>query len=468
MQGLTITDSIGRRILSTHFTSPLISSLAIDSALHSNLPITWVPSSSLLSPSTDQDDDDEEEDTEEKPWAAPTTKGGIVVCQVERKGLRYITPVDEDIDPIIPLHFLELVYEALESYIGGPVTEPSIKDHFDTILPLLEEMLSSSSGLPLQTSTSQLRDLVPPASSLASKVVSTATNLAAGGGGSTNPTSLLNSQASSANALISSGLPWRRQGIKYGSNEIYFDLTETLGLLLSQTGTILSGSINGSISCRSKVSGTPDLILSFADPTLLKPDEVAFHPCVRQGKWRKEKVVSFVPPDGAFPLLTYHLSPVLPLPLSLHPTLTSGPLGGTFSLSLTSRSSTPFTNILIKVPLPKGVGGVSFSSGGGGSRWEWLVEEEVVGWWIERVGVEDRERTLEGKWEWGGTTTPSTTPTTASSISLSFESSTSLFSNVRVQSVKLVQGFGSNEGGGGGNLYKGVRTSSKGVWEVRV
>lgn len=26
----------------------------------------------------------------------------------------------------------------------------------------------------------------------------------------------------------------------------------------------------------------------------------------------------------------------------------------------------------------------------------------MVGWWIERVGVEDRERTLEGKWEWGG------------------------------------------------------------------
>lgn len=120
-----------------------------------------------------------------------------------------------------------LLLNLLSKLAPSPLSQPQLtntiddnKDHFDTILPLLEEMLSSSSGLPLQTSTSQLRDLVPPASSLASKVVSTATNLAAGGGGSTNPTSLLNSQASSANALISSGLPWRRQGIKYGSNEI--------------------------------------------------------------------------------------------------------------------------------------------------------------------------------------------------------------------------------------------------------
>lgn len=83
----------------------------------------------------------------------------------------------------MPLTFLSKLHEVLESYIGGPATEASLKacselfflqlqltaaaqDHFDIVLPLLEEMLAS--GRPLLTSTSQLKELVlPPAKAFA-------------------------------------------------------------------------------------------------------------------------------------------------------------------------------------------------------------------------------------------------------------------------------------------------------------
>ena len=49
----------------------------------------------------------------------------------------------------------------------------------------------------------------------------------------------------------------------------------------------------------------PDLCLSFINPGLF--DDVSFHPCIRFKKWESEKVLSFVPPDGNFRLMSYHI-----------------------------------------------------------------------------------------------------------------------------------------------------------------
>lgn len=49
----------------------------------------------------------------------------------------------------------------------------------------------------------------------------------------------------------------------------------------------------------------PDLCLSFVNPTLF--DDVSFHPCIRFKRWESEKVLSFIPPDGNFRLMSYHI-----------------------------------------------------------------------------------------------------------------------------------------------------------------
>lgn len=53
----------------------------------------------------------------------------------------------------------------------------------------------------------------------------------------------------------------------------------------------------------SQLSGLPDLTLSFANPTIL--DDVRFHPCVRFRPWESHQILSFVPPDGQFKLMSY-------------------------------------------------------------------------------------------------------------------------------------------------------------------
>lgn len=36
-------------------------------------------------------------------------------------------------------------------------------------------------------------------------------------------------------------------------------------------------------------------------------DDVSFHPCVRFKRWESERMLSFIPPDGNFRLMSYHI-----------------------------------------------------------------------------------------------------------------------------------------------------------------
>ena len=79
---------------------------------------------------------------------------------------------------------------------------------------MLEETLDSI-GYPNTTSPNQLRDIVLPPSLL--QKILTATGVA--GLGNTGHGNI---------APFSSPIPWRKAGLRYNNNEIYFDVTEEL------------------------------------------------------------------------------------------------------------------------------------------------------------------------------------------------------------------------------------------------
>lgn len=95
------TRSFSRKILSTEFPSSLRASLAIDAAVASSSPVTWLPASwnppasrhLRRTPQALSDDDDE--DDEPLPHRA-TSNEGVAVCQVVRGTVRYIAPVKVD------------------------------------------------------------------------------------------------------------------------------------------------------------------------------------------------------------------------------------------------------------------------------------------------------------------------------------------------------------------------------------
>ncbi|XP_039995667.1 AP-3 complex subunit mu-1-like [Xiphias gladius] len=171
----------------------------------------------------------------------------------------------------------------------GECSEVVIKDNVVTVYELLEEMLDN--GFPLATESNVLKEMIRPPTILRSVV-----NTLTGGSnvGDTLPTGQL------------SNIPWRRAGVKYTNNEAYFDVIEEIDAILDKSGTTVFAEIQGVIEACVRLTGMPDLTLSFMNPRLL--DDVSFHPCVRFKRWESERVLSFIPPDGNFTLMTYHVS----------------------------------------------------------------------------------------------------------------------------------------------------------------
>ena len=112
---------------------------------------------------------------------------------------------------------------------------------------------------------------------------------------------------------------WRTDGIKHNKNEIFLDVVEKLNLLVSNNGTVLRSEILGTVKMRSSLSGMPELKLGLNDKTLfemtgkqsksklIEMEDIKFHQCVRLNKFETERLITFIPPDGEFDLMTYRL-----------------------------------------------------------------------------------------------------------------------------------------------------------------
>lgn len=127
--------------------------------------------------------------------------------------------------------FLQRFVEILQDYLGD-VSASSLKDNFDVVYQarnnlvalassnalsqLLEEMVDD--GYPLTTEFNALRDIVLPPS-FVNKILSVA-GVAGLSKASATP--------------FSSPIPWRKAGLKYNNNEIYFDIVEELEAIISR------------------------------------------------------------------------------------------------------------------------------------------------------------------------------------------------------------------------------------------
>jgi AP-3 complex subunit mu len=102
-------------------------------------------------------------------------------------------------------------------------------------------------------------------------------------------------------------LPWRSNNIKYASNEIYLDVIESIDATLDSEGRVLNSAVHGVIEVNSRLSGMPDISLSLSNSHLI--EEYSFHPSVRLSRFAADRVVSFVPADGVFTLMSYKVRP---------------------------------------------------------------------------------------------------------------------------------------------------------------
>ncbi|KAF2881268.1 hypothetical protein ILUMI_24913 [Ignelater luminosus] len=210
------------------------------------------------------------------------------LISIQRGGVSLVAVCMQEVPPLFVIEFLHRVVDTFQDYFSD-CTESVIKENYVVVYELLDEMLDN--GFPLATESNILKELIKPPNILRT-IANTVT------GKSNVSDSLPTGQLSN--------IPWRRTGVKYTNNEAYFDVVEEVDAIIDKAGVTVFAEIQGYIDCCIKLSGMPDLTLSFMNPRLF--DDVSFHPCVRFRRWEAERVLSFIPPDGNFRLMSYHIS----------------------------------------------------------------------------------------------------------------------------------------------------------------
>jgi len=259
------------------------------------------------------------------------------LISIYREHLYFVAVVTKEVQPLFIIEFLHRIVDTFVDYFDG-CSESIIKENYVVVYELLEEMLDN--GYPLATESNILKELIKPPTILRS-VVNTVTG-----------------QSNVADRLPTgqlSSVPWRRSGVKYTSNEAYFDVIEEVDAIIDRSGSIVFAEIQGSIDASVKLSGMPDLTLSFINPRLL--DDVSFHPCIRYKRWETERVLSFVPPDGNFKLCSYHVKSqgMVSIPISVRHNIHYTGSGGKFEITISGRQTMGkvIEDVVVSATIPK-------------------------------------------------------------------------------------------------------------------
>ena len=165
------------------------------------------------------------------------------------------------------------------------------------------------------------------------------------------------------------------------ANEIYFDINEQLDAIINSNGSIVHAVVYGDIVSNCRLSGVPDLTLTFTRPQLL--ENCSLHRCVRINRFQRERVISFVPPDGPFKLLSYKVSAGLTLPIYVKPSVVYRAGSGRIHIMVGTKlhSDKAITDLVIVLPLPSAMRSHTLSVTVG----TLTVNEQSVRWEISKL-----------------------------------------------------------------------------------
>eukprot|EP01095_Lingulamoeba_sp_RSL-Kostka_P003090 TRINITY_DN13_c0_g4_i1.p1 TRINITY_DN13_c0_g4~~TRINITY_DN13_c0_g4_i1.p1 ORF type:complete len:409 (-),score=121.55 TRINITY_DN13_c0_g4_i1:149-1375(-) len=354
------------------------------------------------------------------------------LINIQINDLFFLSPVQGDVPPLFVIEFLYRVVDLFKEYFKD-VSEEGIKNNFVTVYQLLDEMMDS--GMPFMTEPNILKVMIHPPSLMDVWPMSNESDLSLPEGALTN-------------------VPWRKIGIKYATNEIFFDIFEDIDTIIDQNGLVITSKIAGHIACQCHLSGMPDLTLRFTNSRLI--DDTSFHPCVRYSRWENERIISFVPPDGNFELMKYRIYQQIQPPMYCKPQITYGNTGGKLSVMIGPKANQGKTieDIKISIPFPEQVASVTFEADIGKVAYDELTK--VLTWTLNKMPKE-KTPILNGNISLiAGSEPPKVNP----SCSVKFRVNTLACSGLKVDSLSVhVENY---------KPYKGVRSITRGGrFEIR-
>mmetsp|Transcript_3041 Transcript_3041/g.4928 ORF Transcript_3041/g.4928 Transcript_3041/m.4928 type:complete len:311 (+) Transcript_3041:182-1114(+) len=212
-----------------------------------------------------------------------------------------------------------------------------------------------------------------------------------------------------------SSIWWRKKGVRYTNNEIYLDIVEEIDCSIDTNGLMVTCDVSGEILVNSKLSGMPDLTLSFTNPQLI--DEVNFHPCVRLSRYERDQVLSFVPPDGKFKLASYSIdstpgSQSVTLPLYVKPQIHFSGSSGRVNVMVGPKSNLggrTIEDVVITIPFTKNIATTNLNVNHGTAHFDETTK--CLRWEIGKVPKERSPCLNGGVSLTAGSETPESGPT---------------------------------------------------------
>lgn len=225
---------------------------------------------------------------------------GINYIYIQHNNLYILALTKKNENTMAIVIFISKLIEVLKQYFKS-LEEESIRDNFVIIYELLDEMMDY--GAPQTTDTKILKEYITQDYY---KLIRHKTN----------------KLVQPPNALTNA-VSWRKDGIHYKKNEAFLDVVESINMLINANGQVLNSEILGAVKIKSQLSGMPDLRLGLNDKGIfsgngdvetvdggskVEMEDIKFHQCVRLLKFENEKIITFIPPDGEFTLMSYRLS----------------------------------------------------------------------------------------------------------------------------------------------------------------
>lgn len=212
-------------------------------------------------------------------------------CYIKHSNLYLVSLTQKNANVALIFVFLHKLVSVLGEYFKE-LEEESIRDNFVIIYELLDELCDF--GYPQTTDSKILQEYITQEGQKLE-------------------------MAPRPPMALTNAVSWRSEGIKYRKNEVFLDVIESVNLLATSTGSVLTSEIVGSIKMRVYLSGMPELRLGLNDKVLFEStgrgksksvelEDVKFHQCVRLSRFENDRTISFIPPDGEFELMSYRLN----------------------------------------------------------------------------------------------------------------------------------------------------------------
>ncbi|XP_039801210.1 AP-3 complex subunit mu-like isoform X3 [Panicum virgatum] len=233
---------------------------------------------------------------------------------------------------VSPTHYLFQIYRNGVTFLACTQVEmPPLM-----AIEVLDEMMDN--GFPLTTEPNILKEMIAPPN-----IVNKMLNVVTG------KSSILGSKLPDAAASF---VPWRSTVVKDASNEVYVNIVEELDACVNREGVLVKCEAYGEVQVNCSLPGVPELTMSFANPTII--NDVTFHPCVRFRPWESNQILSFVPPDGQFKLMSYRVKKLKKTPIYVKPQLTSdsGNCRVSVMVGIRNDPGKPIDSITVQFQLP--------------------------------------------------------------------------------------------------------------------